>query len=74
MQQQEIHSFLERYFQANNCEIVENEKGYMAVQLTNELDKELMNRPFYWLYLERTGGMPNPMKLTLITNSQEAPR
>lgn len=73
MQQQEIHSFLERYFQANSCEFVENGKGYMVVQLTNELDRELMNRPFYWLYLERTGGIPNPMKLTLITNSQEAP-
>ncbi len=28
----------------------------MTVQLTIELDKELMNRPFYWHYLEKTGG------------------
>lgn len=73
MQQQEIHHFLEKYFHANGCEIVENGQGYMTVQLTIELDKELMNRPFYWHYLEKTGGVPNPMKLTLITNPEHAP-
>ncbi|MGV2938256.1 YqhG family protein [Mesobacillus sp. LC4] len=73
MQQQEIHNFLERYFTANNCELVENNKGYMTVQLTVDLDKELMYRPFYWHYLEKTGGVPNPMKLTFITNKQQAP-
>ena len=68
MQQQEIHNFLERYFIANDCEILENHPGYMNVQLTIDLDKELMNRPFYWHYLEKTGGVPNPMKLSLITD------
>ncbi|MDQ0269420.1 YqhG family protein [Cytobacillus purgationiresistens] len=73
MQQQEIHDFLERYFHANNCEIVDNKPGYMTVQLTIELDKELMNRPFYWHYLEKTGGIPNPMQLTFITDPDIAP-
>ncbi|MDZ5471025.1 YqhG family protein (plasmid) [Bacillus sp. 31A1R] len=73
MQQPEIHKFLERYFVANGCEIVENHKGYMTVQLTIELDKELMNRPFYWHYLEKTGGIPNPMRLTFITDKDAAP-
>lgn len=73
MQQQEIHNYLERYFTANHCEIIENEAHHLTVQLTIEMDKELMNRPFYWHYLEKTGGVPNPMKLTLITNQNEAP-
>ncbi|MEH7306862.1 YqhG family protein [Neobacillus drentensis] len=73
MQQQEIHNFLLNYFQANDCPIVENGPGYLIVQLTVELDKELMNRPFYWHYLEKTGGIPNPMKLTFITNQDAAP-
>lgn len=73
MKQHEIHQFLEKYFTANNCEIVEIGQGYMTVQLTVELDKELMNRPFYWHYLEKTGGVPNPMKLTLITDRQMTP-
>lgn len=71
MQQQEIHDFLLRYFQSNNCELVDSRSGFMTVQLTEEMDKELMNRPFYWHYLEKTGGIPNPMQLTLITNQQE---
>ncbi|MFE8702497.1 YqhG family protein [Cytobacillus sp. FJAT-54145] len=73
MQQQEIHKFLERFFRANGCEIIENGPSHMTVQLTIELDKELMNRPFYWHYLEKTGGVPNPMKLTFITDQQTAP-
>lgn len=73
MQQQEIHNFLERYFTANHCEMLENHNGYMSVQLTVDLDKELMNRPFYWHYLEKTGGVPNPMQLTFITDKQHAP-
>jgi len=73
MKQQEIHQFLEKYFRANNCEIVENKQGYLTVQLTIDMDKELMNRPFYWHYLEKTGGVPNPAQLTLITDSKLAP-
>ncbi|MCQ6273721.1 YqhG family protein [Bacillus sp. V3B] len=73
MQQQEIHKFLERYFLSNNCEIMENQAGYMNVQLTIDLDKELMNRPFYWHYLEKTGGVPNPMSLTLISDPGRTP-
>jgi hypothetical protein len=73
MQQQEIHYFLEQYFRSNDCDIVVNGPGHLTVQLTVELDKELMNRPFYWHYLEKTGGIPNPMKLTFITDSQSAP-
>lgn len=71
MQQDDIQHFLKRYFQANECDIVEDDDGYMTVQLSIELDKELMNRPFYWHYIERTGGVPTPMKLTLITKQNE---
>lgn len=73
MQQHEIHRFLERYFHANGCELKASGDGYMTVQLTIEMDKELMNRPFYWHYLEKTGGEPNPMALNLITDQEKAP-
>jgi hypothetical protein len=72
MQQAEIHQYLEQYFIANECELLENCPGYMTVQLTINMDKELMNRPFYWHYLEKTGGIPNPMKLTIITDKSKA--
>ncbi len=73
VQQQEIHKFLERYFTANECEIIERHEAFMNVQLTVELDKQLMNRPFYWHYLEKTNGVPNPMQLTVITDQKRAP-
>lgn len=73
MQQQEIHEYLNRYFEANECELLENGDGYLTVQLTIDLDKELMNRPFYWHYLEKTGGIPNPSKLTIITDQERCP-
>ncbi|MDP4162827.1 MAG: YqhG family protein [Bacillota bacterium] len=73
MQQQEIHKFLQRFFLANECMIIENQTGYLTVQLTIDMDKELMNRPFYWHYLEKTGGIANPMKLTFITDQKLCP-
>lgn len=68
MQQQDIHDFLVRYFTANESPILENSEGFLHVQLSVDLDKLLMNRPFYWHYLEKTGGSPNPMQMTLITD------
>ncbi|RDI41169.1 YqhG family protein [Falsibacillus pallidus] len=73
MQQQEIHQFLEQYFLANKCELTGSGNGYLEVQLTIDMDKELMNRPFYWHYLEKTGGIPNPMKVSFITDPLAAP-
>ncbi|MGE6258997.1 YqhG family protein [Heyndrickxia sporothermodurans] len=73
MQQQEIYQYLNDFFEANECEVIDNGAGYLTVQLTIDLDKELMNRPFYWHYLEKTGGHPNPMKLTFITDQEQCP-
>ncbi|WP_160848352.1 YqhG family protein [Pontibacillus yanchengensis] len=68
MKQAELHNFLQRYFLANQCEILDNQQGVMTVQLTDELDETLMNRPFYWNYVKRVGGKGIPMKVTFITN------
>lgn len=46
MQQREIHDFLVTFFKANDCEILDNAPTHLTVQLTIEMDKELMNRPF----------------------------
>ncbi|MGD6815553.1 YqhG family protein [Metabacillus sp. 84] len=68
MNQQQIYGLLERFFKANYCDVSGNGAGSLAIQLTPDMDKELMNRPFYWHYLEKTGGEPNPMKLHLLTD------
>ncbi|MCM3353770.1 MULTISPECIES: YqhG family protein [Bacillus] len=74
MRQQEVHQFLLRFFQANSCPIIDQGPGYMTVQLTVEMDKQIMNRPFYWHWREKTGGDPNPMKMTFITDKESAPK
>lgn len=74
MRQQEIHNFLTTFFQTTDCDIIASDASYLQVQLTVEMDKELMNRPFYWHYLEKTGGAPKPMALTLITDQAKAPK
>ncbi|WP_062355920.1 YqhG family protein [Bacillus kwashiorkori] len=68
MEQQAIHNYLCDFFESVECSIEEKTKDYLTVQLTVEMDKALMNRPFYWHYIEKTGGVPNPQKLTFITN------
>ncbi len=56
MQQHQVHDFLARYFEANDSPIARKPLWLFTIQLSIELDKLLMNRPFYWHYLEKTGG------------------
>ncbi len=71
MYPQEIHGFLLRFFKENGCEIIEGNNNYMAVQLTIEMDKRIMNRPFYWRYIESVNGESAPATLTFITDPNE---
>ncbi|MES9682348.1 YqhG family protein, partial [Gottfriedia acidiceleris] len=48
MQQHEIHDYIEYFFRYNDCEILQKTPTYLEIQLTIEMDKKLMNRPFYW--------------------------
>lgn len=68
MQPQQIHEYLQQFFQENACQILTQHPHYMNVQLTIEMDKKIMNRPFYWRYVESVGETPSPMRLMLITD------
>lgn len=72
IKQQEIHDFLTTFFKETNCEIYESTSYSLSVQLTVDIDKRIMNRPFYWQYVEATGAEPHPSQLHLITNRNEA--
>lgn len=65
-----LHEFLQTYFSAYNCQIQHDQDGVLTVQLTEELDKALMNRPFYWHYVKSTGNPGEPAQLTLRTNTE----
>lgn len=58
--------FLKRYFSANQCDIKQEQQAVLQVQLTKEMDLALMNRPFYWQYVEATGNTGQPMELSFI--------
>lgn len=64
----QVHDFLLQFFKENNCPILSENDHYVVVQLTEEMDKKLMNRPYYWQYVEATGTEPSPMQLTFITD------
>ncbi|WP_404452996.1 YqhG family protein [Virgibacillus necropolis] len=63
-----LNNFLHDYFQAHHCHIQNNKDGVLQVKLTEEIDKELMNRPFYWHYINKMGRQGDTTTLNLITN------
>lgn len=68
MQQQEINQLVRRFFISNGCTVTTLENEEFSVELTVDMDKLLMNRPFYWHYLEKIGGEPKPMTLYMSTS------
>lgn len=66
----DLEKFIVDFFTANHCDILTQKDGKITVQLTEELDKVLMNRPFYWHYINSIGEKGKPMTLTLITNPE----
>ncbi|SFA71333.1 protein YqhG of unknown function [Lentibacillus halodurans] len=66
-----LHTFLQSYFTAHHCELLHNQEGVLTVQLTEEMDRALMNRPFYWHYIKKMGHPGEPKQLTLITDPEK---
>lgn len=61
-----IESFVMRYLDSTGCQVAEKQDGYITVQLSPEADKDLMNRSYYWGFVERTGATPEPMIFTFV--------
>lgn len=68
----EVHQYLHNFFTETNCEIIEESPSYLTVQLTADIDKRIMNRPFYWKFIEATNGEANPLKVTFITDRESS--
>ncbi|WCN38882.1 YqhG family protein [Aneurinibacillus uraniidurans] len=73
MNQQEVRSFLERYFDAHQTHYIERHPAYFVVELPIKVDKDLGNRPFYWTYVEQLDLPPQPMNMTCVFERQAAP-
>jgi hypothetical protein len=64
MDSKELYNYIVRYLSARGCTILEQTPSYLTVRLSEEADREIMNRPYYWLYVERTGIEAEPMTVT----------
>ncbi|ELK46238.1 UNVERIFIED_CONTAM: hypothetical protein N8J90_12855 [Halobacillus marinus] len=65
-------SFVQSFFETYGCSIIDKAKGHFTVQLTSEMDEEIMNRPFYWHYMKKMNRDGDPMQLTFTdTNHTE---
>lgn len=73
MNETETRSYVNRYLQAMQCHIIESSPGHVQVQLSERADKDLVNRPFYWSYVEKLGIEPQPVTLSLIFDPEKAP-
>src|SRR5699024_12295515 len=45
--------------------------GILSIQLSETMDRALMNRPFYWHYIKKMGQAGEPQTLTLITKQEK---
>ncbi len=70
MELENINHFLESFFSLYDCPIDRPEKNLFSIQLNRELDEALMNRPFYWHYMDKLGQQGAPMTLKLNTDPE----
>src|SRR5699024_7379217 len=68
----DLNTFLYTYFTLHQCQVNTETDGLLHVQLTEEMDKVLMNRPFYWHYIKQMDRKGEPMCLTLITDTNKS--
>lgn len=61
----DIRTFVKQYFTAKQCTVSEVDKKLLQVELTEEMDKKIMNRPFYWHYIKATRSVGVPKTLLL---------
>lgn len=66
-----INGFIHTYFSENLCQVYQADDGVYEVNLTEKMDKQLMNRPFYWHYVKSTNQLGEPLSLRLITNKNK---
>lgn len=71
MKQTDIQTFLMRYLQDRNCQILEKTPADVTVKLSPAADRELTGRTYYWNFVERTGAEPETMTFTFIINPEQ---
>lgn len=65
-----VIDWLQIYFTQHGCQVKQQDKLHQIV-LTRKLDEQLMNRPFYWKYMDMTGNEGIPSTISYHFNDNE---
>lgn len=66
----QIHDYCRKYFQATGTPILRDEPEFLQVELPRDVDKELTDRPYYWMWAEATGEDVPPTILNLAFDAE----
>ncbi|MBP2001249.1 hypothetical protein J2Z69_002292 [Paenibacillus shirakamiensis] len=66
MTPQEIHDYVLTYLESTNCTLLDRSAHHITVKLSEEADKELTGRPYYWGFIERTQTEPETMSFLFV--------
>lgn len=66
MNTEQVKSFVTRYLETLDCQIIEKSPAHLTVKLSPEADKDLTNRPYYWDFVQRCGVEPETMTMKWI--------
>jgi len=66
--------FVDQYFSAVGATLVGSSEEYREFQLPREVDKELTDRPYYWLWVEKTNQQVDPTVLRMAFTEQALER
>ncbi|SDW30323.1 protein YqhG of unknown function [Marininema mesophilum] len=73
MEPSQVRSLALRYLEAYGCQIIETHPDYIESRLSIQVDKDLIHRPFYWMYVEKMGLEPQPATLLFTFEPGKAP-
>jgi len=74
MKTEQLRDYVSRYLEATGSQVLECHPAYVTVKLSPEADKALMNRPYYWSFVERTGAEPETMSITFVFDPEQFDR
>jgi hypothetical protein len=63
MNSAQLANWLHRFCERTGCEVHERTPSHLTVRLAAEVDRLLTNRPYYWLFVERMGIVPETLKM-----------
>lgn len=57
--------FCQQYFNSVGAELQYHDDDYLEYKLPQDVDKEMTERPYYWIWVEKTGQEPKPSIMRL---------